>query len=388
MITILSFLMVSCTSEWQEETIEGIRIIPVDPDKTSKKILFSEVFDRIDYVRIPTDDDFLIGTINKLMVSGDYFFVMDNRIAHSVFCFDKEGNKIFQIAKKGAGPGEYIDMRDILYDPEKKELGILCFMRRRILYYGLDGKFLREKALPVYVVLAQPIEEETYALYCDYGTNERLKQRNQFANLLIGTPGKMQIKSVGNYFPGNLNPSLVWRSGIYFSRYEDTISIKPDHSDIVYHFGSEEVFPAYKLDFGSNNSAGRYWKKVTETGMTFERLNSYLEDSKFCESSNFFEGDNYMSFTYMTGKSMVTALYSKQTKQLLQSEDFVNDMDSVSRFRLLAMEGNKLYCTIEAEDIVEKKNASLLGRSFPKSLSDSIDEFDNPIVAIFTLKDF
>jgi hypothetical protein len=379
---------VACATEWKEESTEGIQLIPINPDNTSKKILFSEVFDQIDYVRIPTDDDFLIGAINKLMVSNDYFFVMDNRISHSVFCFDKEGNKKFQIDKRGAGPGEYIDMRDILYDPEKKELGILCYMRRRILYYEMNGNFLRERALPVFVTQAQPIQDNFYAMYCDYNQNERLKQRDQYANLLIGSPGKIQIKSVGNYFPGNLRSILVWHSGICFSHYGDTVSIKPDHSDIVYHFSGEKIYPAYKLDFGRNSTGDRYWKKVKEQGMTFDRLNSYLEDSKFCESSNFLEGDNYMSFAYKIGKSVVTALYSKKTEQLLQSEYFSNDMDSVSRFRPIAMEGNKLYCIVEAEDIVRKRDALLLGQSFPKSLSDSIDEFDNPVVAIFTLKDF
>jgi hypothetical protein len=386
-ISVLSFLLVACTAEWQEETIEGIRIIPVNPDKASKEVLYSEVFDRIDYVRIPTDDDFLIGELNKLMVSGDCFFVMDNQIAHSVFGFDKDGNKTVQIAKRGPGPGEYIDMRDICYDPEKKEIGVLCYMRRRIFYYGMNGKLLREKPIPVTVALAQPLSEDHYALCCKYTPNNRLKQRGLYANLLIGSPGKMQIESTAHYFPVH-NPSLVSTSGNCFSRFGDTLSIKPDHSDIVYHFGGNEIYPAYKLDFGPKNASERYWKKVAETGMTFERLNSYLEDSKFCESSNFYESDNYLYFSYKIGHSAVKVLYSKNTQKMLHTENFVNDMDSVTTFRPLAMEGNKLYCIIEAEDIVEKKNASMLGRSFPKSLSDSIDEFDNPIVAIFTLKDF
>lgn len=52
--------------------------IKVDLERVKDSILFSDLFEKVSYVRIPTDDNFLIGRIDKLVVSDDYIFMLNN----------------------------------------------------------------------------------------------------------------------------------------------------------------------------------------------------------------------------------------------------------------------------------------------------------------------
>ncbi len=55
------------------------------------------------------------------------------------------------------------------------------------------------------------------------------------------------ILSMANYFKGEINPSVVWSSLCDFSLVGDSLSIKPDHCNIVYHIVGNNIYPAYKL---------------------------------------------------------------------------------------------------------------------------------------------
>ena len=61
-------------------------------------------------------------------------------------------------------------------------------------------------------------------------------------------------------------------------------------------------------------------------------------------------------------------------------------MDYVTLFRPIAIHDDKLYCLLDSEEVYKMKEE--LTGVLPDRLLENVQEFGNPIIAIFTLKPF
>lgn len=389
LLIIIFFILLSCRKgEYiSSDPMPRIDTIWINPaEVTTSRVTYSSLFDKIEYIQIPTDSNYLIGKVDKLLVTDDYFFVMDRKISRSVFVFDRQGNKVVRINKTGNGPGNYIDMRDITFDKEKQEIQIREYMRKKLLYYNLDGNFLREFDIPYNSLRLQPVGN-SFALCTDYNSGNKLNRSKKHADLILLDADKKTILSTANYFIPPFAKAVVITSEAQFSRLNDTLySIKPDHCNIVYHATPNEIYPAYRIDFGSYSIDDRYWQKAAEEGMTYAKIDEYSNNLGLCESFRFLEGENFMSFVYKQYGEVYNVLYSKKTKNMHHIEKYQNDIDMVSMFYPIAIYDDKLYCLLSSEDVYNMREH--LADVMPKEILNNVEEFGNPIISIFTLKPF
>lgn len=389
LVLFILLLLLSCSCK--DISVEQVTLekkITINPNKTRYDVPFSDLFSKIEYLPIPTEDEFLVGRINKLVVTDDLFFVADNEVTHSVFCFDRKGEIVFCLNKKGAGPQEYAQITDIAYDTEKKELIIYCALTHKLIFYNSNGMFIREERTPFNAFRIQPLGNQ-YVFYCDYDINPDFKTKNKFPNLILTEEEKKgKIFSSSNFFKGPLNHYVLASSEPQFSRLEDTLIIKPDHSDIIYHIIKNEIYPAYQLDFGIYGIKEDYWKKAAEKGMTPQKLTDYCNEKKICKTMFFLEGDKYIYFAYNRNNKRYAVLYSKASEKIVQTETMINDMDGVSLFVPLTIHKDKLYCLLHSEDVCSWRDQGLFEEFEPNPLWETKKELDNPILTIFSLKDF
>lgn len=382
------FILCSCRSnEKYEQEGYALDTIFINPKNISEdRINYSTLFDSISYILMPEDTSFLIGRVDKLLVTDDYIFILDQKITHSVFGIDKDGNKALHINAVGVAPGEYLFMTDIAYEANKKELLIHCKMKKKILHYDLKGNFLYEKEVPYNIRKFCPINN-SFAYYCEYYENHHLKKDNYSPNVfLLDSSSTFVPQNAVSYFIPPINQAIVWNSNCQFSRWKDTVSIKPDHGDIIYHITSNRIIPRYKLDFGLYSIDNRYWELVKQNDVKIEKLHNFINDSGICESFWFFESHNYMYFTFRQRGNKYDVLYSKKTAKMYNLRYYNNDMDKVTLFNPIAMHNDKLYCLLNSEDIYNMK--SELIKYLPKDILEKVEEFGNPIIAVFTLKSF
>jgi hypothetical protein len=369
-----------------EENISTAKKISIDTDKSKKNLKYSDVFEKIDYVRIATSDDFLIGNIDKLIVSDTHFYIVDNTISRSVFCIDKGGNKVFEIRRFGNGPGEYIGVDDLAYDPEQQELIVYCRATVKLIYFNLQGEFLRQKKLPYQVVRVQQIKD-MLALFSEYLPQAQLKQNSMSPNLIL-LDKNSNVKSTAAYFPNKVNKQIVWSAYADFSHFGNTLALKPDHSNTIYHVTDESIIPAYVLDFGEKYNIGNtYWNMSMEKGMTLEAMDDHEIATGLCESFDYRESDNYFYFMYRQKMKNYQVFHSKKSNELIQSVSLRNDMDFVSVFNPVAAYKDQFYVVVNPDVILNRKKR-LAEINIVPELVESVKEFDNPIIAIFTLKEF
>lgn len=135
---IFCMLMMACVSKK-----EGNRsIINIDLKKMSKSI----VLDSVGSIVLETNDDALIGRVDKVLVVRDKVYVLDSEMTKALFVFNIKGKFLYKIRRVGKGEGEYLAPDDFTVNEDSGEVYILDIDQKKIMAY-VDGDYKREKRL-------------------------------------------------------------------------------------------------------------------------------------------------------------------------------------------------------------------------------------------------
>lgn len=130
----------TCRELYRGERDQGA-IITVDFTQclnTERAMKLSEIADTVEYLELKTPKEIIISRIGDVIYADGYWIV---RSLGGISKFTKEGDWVQQIGRKGQGPGEYLGVRGIDFDPIRKE--ILVADAQQILFYDLDGNYIR-----------------------------------------------------------------------------------------------------------------------------------------------------------------------------------------------------------------------------------------------------
>jgi len=134
--------------------------------KRLKRILaaapsFERIFAPSDTVRLETDPEALIGTINQVCRHPVGYLILDRMITRQVYLFDHQGRFVRKLGSRGRGPREYRQPRSVWVDQEGISY-VLDSSLRKILVYDPEGEFQREIGLrglgifPSALAIAEP----------------------------------------------------------------------------------------------------------------------------------------------------------------------------------------------------------------------------------------
>lgn len=145
---VFTLVLWSCQSDKQEVNNDNNSLPKISIDfGQAQKMKYSDFIESYHFLPLKTDSSTLIGSISKVMTSKDKIFVLDSRSAKSLFAFDRKGNLLHQVGKRGDAPGAYSAAIDFSLDLNKNQILVLD-AKGVLLYYNLDdGKFLEQKPL-------------------------------------------------------------------------------------------------------------------------------------------------------------------------------------------------------------------------------------------------
>ncbi|MCX6717994.1 MAG: 6-bladed beta-propeller, partial [Candidatus Staskawiczbacteria bacterium] len=90
--------------------------------KNEKPLKLSEIVDHIEYIKLETKPEFLIGYGQAAKVGNSVYF--HNFRPTSLLVFDGQGKFIRQISRQGKGPGEYINFAYFDVSPDNRYIAI------------------------------------------------------------------------------------------------------------------------------------------------------------------------------------------------------------------------------------------------------------------------
>lgn len=399
LVLLVSFNSCNTTQESSSE------LITIDVEKVSKKprrsVMLSEFVDDIEYVKLETNSESLVGITSDIAVSEHYLLIYQHK-PDRILLFSREGSYLHDIGSNGKGPEEYnsIFQKSLEISPDEKYI-LFSSYDGSIYLYNIDGSFHKR------------VRASTTSLIgAGYQNSENIVGYQKM--FYLPEQGGHQLL----YYDENLNitDSLIFstRDTIrvrFMSMVQDNFHIKDEQiffrqklNDTIFRIDeSKSVAPYLNIKLGSQKSP---FLLLSE-----EQQKKYQYVYNFSFTDNFYfiiirgeikDQSNYGVNTIVYNRSNGEAFLLKEHPHIVYGEEWgtsdspINDLDGLRPAEIfyfykkdmcvqaLQVADAKPY--IESDDFDPTKLATDKYYNRIKKLLDVSDIEDNPIIRICYLK--
>lgn len=341
-------------------------------------MVMSDFVSEISYIPLESSEEASLSRVH-VIIPADEYLIISHR-SGPVKLFSINGDYIREIGRKGKGPGEYVNIGGIFWDELSEEIIIQDISLKSLLYYSLEGDYLRSFRIPYQTHFAYPLNDGSFL-----GVNIYPVQMDSVygKNYIFNTAGEakpfwsseIELEQIVP-FPA-IQPTYcrVGNKDLFF----------PERSDSIYIINHGEIIP-----FASFNLKSR----ILPDKVYFNSNASTAEKRRFI--MNFFPmeiNDNeFMMFFLMNQDRYVAFCDTKTDKARLTKLDkngFKNDIDG-------GLPLNPAYCTHEGflfkavspidllsaleEGIINKPSAEFM------EMVNQLNEEDNHVIIKMKLK--
>lgn len=141
----LAILMIACNKKNVVSAAKNDEEKPclIDLKKDYPKLTLNwQDIATVEYVALETSEDVLIETYNNIFLT-DTTIIVCNKSEGSIFTFDRKGKFLSKFNHKGGSGQEYMSIFCITYDENSREISIYDILKRQIIAYSREGKFIR-----------------------------------------------------------------------------------------------------------------------------------------------------------------------------------------------------------------------------------------------------
>jgi hypothetical protein len=158
-----------------------------------KELIIDDHFDVKKIVPLETTTESNIVYISKVFSSDHNIIILDN-FGNAILFFDADGNFISKISRIGRGPGEYINLSDMMVDFENEEIRVLdgCDTKKMITY-SFTGEFLSERGVNMCADSFYRLNDGSYVFYVPTDNSLADNKTVEFTNIVV-TDSLMQYK--------------------------------------------------------------------------------------------------------------------------------------------------------------------------------------------------
>jgi hypothetical protein len=369
----------------------------------TKKVNLSSIASSIDYCILETDKKCLIGLDMKYYCTKEYVVVIGGRQnQEKCFLFErKTGNFIREISRRGQGPGEFTEVINTFWDNNNEQ--ICVWYHPHYIFLNLDGTISHrinrnEHPLFTWGTIAYG---EYYVKYINNSSGNENKRI-----VFLDRTGTL-VDSIPNYRTWEKTRSTRGRSIYqnYLHVCGDELYYADIFSDTLFLIKDFTLQPSYifntdghTLPYEVQDGIPRYniIESVLEGEVLKDQWKQYLVLDNIFQSSK----KIFMTFDYQTKRYPV--IYDKKDDILqimppisipLPVRDYKipfygleNDLDGGLPFwPLQIISDDEMMYVYTAEELLEL-DASKITDEKLKNVLNTIDEDNNPVVVIVTLK--
>lgn len=363
----LFICLFSCRNVADEEIAES-KFLDLDNSETKE---LTSSFTNLELIPLETSEEAVIGMPVKVLYHNEKYYVLDRR-AFSVLVFDSEGKYLKKLGALGRGPGEYLNLYDIGFNPYTEDLELMSPRGVLISYNETSDTYITNLQLPRDIESVHHfinLNEDVILFYSAY-EKEQLLFYSRSADQVIE-------KALRNTDPENkiraksfFSPFALYNNSVYFldSNTQSVYEVSDLGLQLRYelNFGRHQ-FNIDQIDPGLDPSAFR--AVINEKSFAFPILNYYMND-KILGLSFYFDQENRM------------IVYDKKTAithyvNMTQSDHFIPFFGTTA-------DGELIGCILNPSHVGEMFPPSILDKSEQKKLSDIRVE-GNPVLVKYTL---
>lgn len=387
LIALICGLFASCGGDIQKSSEdEGktniIEVPELKPD--SKRVKITDIFEISDRIKLETNPQLIISgeVLSNIHEHKNRIYLLDmnlkpgfNSGVGDIYSFDKNGKFLHKIGRKGKGPEEYINVHDfeiwddIVYMVDEN-LG-------KIVSYSLSGDFINVIKPDFRFYGFAILDTKSYFFWL----NNFNKQVTSKDNEIIMCDSKFEnvegiLKEDNKTGAGAPTSFIVFDTLLYFNRYNSNTIHAIDKNG-----NSHE---AYKLDYRPENVIPEEILKDDVFAIEAQR-----KEKNFAKIFRYYILKDYVYFE-LVAKERYILLFSKNTEaiKLINTKNITNNFDETGnsiRIRGSVYESNTLIGYVCAHNIIDNaKNPD----TKITSLSEKINEEDNPVIVYYNIVDF
>jgi hypothetical protein len=375
---IFAGLLMSCGNRQQQQTTAE-NVITIDDSELTTHYKSSDIFEDITFIPLETSDTCIIGHVAKIKIMDDVIYVLDMQ-SRSLFAFTKDGKFKSRIGNVGQGPNEYISFEDFTV---MKNGDILILdgghTYGKLIRFQPDGTPVKSYRLP-FACDAVECLTDTLLVFNGSGFDDNVIVWNIHEEKTVNSFFKFDIKHAIRMF----QPLIKYKDMVYF--------IRPRSLSMIYNVTPEKLENKWFIDFGKRNTDSD--KLVTNKIMGMEILGIPPYAAGI---DSFTETDDYVIFLFvcneLNGAAPYYVYYSKKTgkKKILNYKFFDDDITFYGYPDVSAVTNSgQIIYTFFAYQLLEII-ANYHGTGNIQALKDKLkglNEFDNPVVALYTVKSF
>lgn len=117
--------------------------------KPDKDPFLSEIASDLQFIKLETKPDCLIGSISSISRIGENYLIT-SEAGKTLYVFNNQGRYICSIGRLGKGPGEFLEIYGLSIDPLTNHIYVLDNGQVKLIEYNQDGRFIQEKKLNFY----------------------------------------------------------------------------------------------------------------------------------------------------------------------------------------------------------------------------------------------
>ena len=287
-LCLLSLLLLSCKERATEHYAQHLVTIAVPSHGTTltrQEVSISSFADSVSFIRLETTDESLIGRISQVLFLDDLVIIEDNQ-THSIFFFYRCGKFSHRIARRGRGPGEYITLTRAMLDAENRRIMVYDVSSRKMLFYDLDGTFIREisqfsDGATIFDIINLPNGN-----FLCYNFDQYLG--HQFSGLWEVDSNGVYVRThlpPNTGYPFRLNP---YNSFLY--HLDDGVGLSAGDINVIYHFRQDTLtaFLSYTIQNRPSveDARRRGYKRNRHRSHMFHSFDDYVRKSKTQEKGN------------------------------------------------------------------------------------------------------
>lgn len=395
LVFLLSVVFYSCSKSKSNQEADGLEFIKINLSEAREGKL-SEFFEpEIEYIWLKDDseDAQLSAGLQKIFFYRDKIITLDIFGCKCIKVFDKTGQFLSKIRDYGEGPGKYMDFDDaIIVEDELLMLGVYP---PKLMWFSLDGEFLREEKLDKYI--GSGVYSEPENRYYFYSSSRE--------------PGEYFVKSLDGNFQNTLR-FLPYREddfdGNYSSRNNFLLNggkvfLGKAFQDTIWTFEENRMVPKLVFDFG------KYGQSIDEMNRNKQDLDP-LQQLEFINSKaklyfvphQWFLTDSYFYSGFKYEETFFNVFFDrKNQKTNVLKGRILDDLDrGFDAYSILdQFERNKVGFRIPGKDLYgvllkmrQELNQEAFdefvnsqGKAFANAAIEAKDS-ENPVLIVYTVK--
>lgn len=378
-IIILLLFFYSCQSKSKKEyglsqieniATENLQAITVEVEDFDFEKL-GNFLETTSYIQLAAEP--LLTSIQEVQIKNEKIYVHD-RLSR-IICYDMQGNVIYKIDAKGAGPGEYTNVNAFVVNEQNRELVIFDNFRQSLLYYNADnGAYIKmqklEKPDPTAMASLRGVYYYDNRYHNNYANDTTL-----YYSLLISKDGTRMGQ---RYFPHNeAESSYHFTPGQPFSYNDSVLYYCKAFDSVVYELSPEGLEALYEIELPNPLPFSKIEDKADEWSLMKSEYSIGLE--KICRCNDL------LYFQFSKDGFLQLGLYDLVQKKQIYCGKRLTDKagKSVPVFRLIDGVYKGKFWGIITPEAVDYALSEEPNKNYPDIFRNYNPDTDNPIIAFY-----